>query len=148
MRLYIKIIRFCWLFFYRLAIAWYRQANRAQPLSPRARACVGERAGKISSECGKYCGPATANGPTISFSSFRNSFTSNVNYLKRRFSSGDLSSECDGDESQVDPYTKAPPVTSQPQVRQRCTWITNLVMLHFDSVEYLFSFCMNWKLVG
>ncbi|GJQ80389.1 Syn [Trypoxylus dichotomus] len=62
----------------------------------------------------KYCGP-TANGPTISFSSFRQSFTSNVNYLKRRFSSGDLSSECDENESQVDPYRKAPPVTSQPQ---------------------------------
>ncbi|XP_074031880.1 synapsin [Leptinotarsa decemlineata] len=70
------------------------------------------RAGKIS-ECGKYCGP-TANGPTISFSSFRQSFTSNVNYLKRRFSSGDLSSECEDGDAPVDPYTK-PPVTSQPQ---------------------------------
>ncbi|KXZ75661.1 Synapsin-like Protein [Tribolium castaneum] len=71
------------------------------------------RAGKIS-ECGKYCGP-TANGPTISFSSFRQSFTSNVNYLKRRFSSGDLSSECEDGEAPVDPYSKAPPVTAQPQ---------------------------------
>nr|XP_023029085.1 synapsin [Leptinotarsa decemlineata] len=70
------------------------------------------RAGKIS-ECGKYCGP-TANGPTISFSSFRQSFTSNVNYLKRRFSSGDLSSECEDGDAPVDPYTK-PPVTLQPQ---------------------------------
>ncbi|EFA12118.1 Synapsin-like Protein [Tribolium castaneum] len=72
-----------------------------------------KRAGKIS-ECGKYCGP-TANGPTISFSSFRQSFTSNVNYLKRRFSSGDLSSECEDGEAPVDPYSKAPPVTAQPQ---------------------------------
>ncbi|XP_072377712.1 synapsin [Diabrotica undecimpunctata] len=70
------------------------------------------RAGKIS-DCSKYCGP-TANGPTISFSSFRQSFTSNVNYLKRRFSSGDLSSECEDGEAPVDPYSK-PPVTSQPQ---------------------------------
>ncbi|XP_014209297.1 synapsin, partial [Copidosoma floridanum] len=44
--------------------------------------------------CGKYCGtaPSPAN---ISFTSFRQSLTSNVNYLKRRFSSGDLSSEFD-----------------------------------------------------
>uniref|UniRef100_A0A6P7GB74 Synapsin-like n=1 Tax=Diabrotica virgifera virgifera TaxID=50390 RepID=A0A6P7GB74_DIAVI len=70
------------------------------------------RAGKIS-DCSKYCGP-TANGPTISFSSFRQSFTSNVNYLKRRFSSGDLSSECEDGEAPVDPYQK-PPVTAQPQ---------------------------------
>nr|CAH7718828.1 unnamed protein product [Callosobruchus chinensis] len=54
-------------------------------------------------------------------SSFRQSFTTNVNYLKRRFSSGDLSSECeDGPiaDTAVDPYTKGPPtqpVTSQPQ---------------------------------
>ncbi|XP_076266745.1 synapsin [Rhynchophorus ferrugineus] len=47
--------------------------------------------------------------------SFRQSFTSNVNYLKRRFSSGDLSSECDDADAHVDPYTKTPPVTSQPQ---------------------------------
>ncbi|XP_030761632.1 synapsin, partial [Sitophilus oryzae] len=66
-------------------------------------------------ECGKYCTPPAANGPTISFSSFRQSFTSNVNYLKRRFSSGDLSSECDDDVHHVDPYSKVPPVTSQPQ---------------------------------
>ncbi|XP_050305081.1 synapsin [Anthonomus grandis grandis] len=71
------------------------------------------RAGKIN-ECGKYCGQP-ANGPTISFSSFRQSFTTNVNYLKRRFSSGDLSSECDDVDAPVDPYTKAPPVTAQPQ---------------------------------
>ncbi|XP_018336341.1 synapsin [Agrilus planipennis] len=74
---------------------------------------VGE-AVKISN-CSKYCSP-TANGTAISFSSFRQSFTSNVNYLKRRFSSGDLSSECDDSDTQVDPYaTKQPPVTSQPQ---------------------------------
>ncbi|KAH1017761.1 hypothetical protein HUJ05_008358 [Dendroctonus ponderosae] len=65
-------------------------------------------------ECGKYCGQP-ANGPTISFSSFRQSFTSNVNYLKRRFSSGDLSSECDEADAHIDHYTKSPPVTSQPQ---------------------------------
>ncbi|CAH0555463.1 unnamed protein product [Brassicogethes aeneus] len=77
-----------------------------------------QRGGKIT-ECGKYCGPA-ANGPTISFSSFRQSFTSNVNYLKRRFSSGDLSSECDDADAPIDPYAppganKPTPVTSQPQ---------------------------------
>ncbi|KAL1495079.1 hypothetical protein ABEB36_010554 [Hypothenemus hampei] len=65
-------------------------------------------------DCGKYCGQP-ANGSTISFSSFRQSFTSNVNYLKRRFSSGDLSSECDDGDAHIDPYTKPPPVTSQPQ---------------------------------
>ncbi|KAK5644941.1 hypothetical protein RI129_006241 [Pyrocoelia pectoralis] len=70
-------------------------------------------AGKIT-DCSKYCAPTT-NGPTISFSSFRQSFTSNVNYLKRRFSSGDLSSECEDGEAPVDPYAKQPPVTSQPQ---------------------------------
>ncbi|CAH1979532.1 unnamed protein product [Acanthoscelides obtectus] len=57
---------------------------------------------------------------TLSFSSFRQSFTTNVNYLKRRFSSGDLSSECDDGptDTTVDPYVKGPvtqPVTSQPQ---------------------------------
>ncbi|KAK9890800.1 hypothetical protein WA026_012144 [Henosepilachna vigintioctopunctata] len=69
-------------------------------------------------DCSKYCGPtgSAVNGPTLSFSSFRQSFTSNVNYLKRRFSSGDLSSECDDTDAPVDPYTgKPPPVTSQPQ---------------------------------
>ncbi|XP_045474994.1 synapsin-like [Harmonia axyridis] len=69
-------------------------------------------------DCSKYCGPtgSAVNGPTLSFSSFRQSLTSNVNYLKRRFSSGDLSSECDDTEAPVDPYTrKTPPVTSQPQ---------------------------------
>ncbi|XP_066260981.1 synapsin [Euwallacea similis] len=69
--------------------------------------------GKIN-DCGKYCGQP-ANGPTISFSSFRQSFTSNVNYLKRRFSSGDLSSECEDGDAHIDPYAKPPPVTSQPQ---------------------------------
>ncbi|RLU23631.1 hypothetical protein DMN91_003837 [Ooceraea biroi] len=51
--------------------------------------------------CAKYCGTAPSPG-NISFSSFRQSFTSNVNYLKRRFSSGDLSSELD-DEPSADP---------------------------------------------
>ncbi|KAH0953173.1 hypothetical protein HN011_007717 [Eciton burchellii] len=51
--------------------------------------------------CAKYCGTAPSPG-NISFSSFRQSFTSNVNYLKRRFSSGDLSSELD-DEPNADP---------------------------------------------
>ncbi|KZC12286.1 Synapsin, partial [Dufourea novaeangliae] len=51
--------------------------------------------------CAKYCGTAPSPG-NISFSSFRQSFTSNVNYLKRRFSSGDLSSEID-DEPNADP---------------------------------------------
>ncbi|XP_026673295.1 synapsin, partial [Ceratina calcarata] len=52
--------------------------------------------------CAKYCGTAPSPG-NISFSSFRQSFTSNVNYLKRslssRFSSGDLSSELDDEPS-------------------------------------------------
>ncbi|VEN44543.1 unnamed protein product [Callosobruchus maculatus] len=86
--------------------------------------------GKIS-DCGRYCSTPAANPKdyqqvngsvgTLSFSSFRQSFTTNVNYLKRRFSSGDLSSECDDGpitDTTVDPYTKGPPsqpVTSQPQ---------------------------------
>ncbi|OAD57746.1 Synapsin [Eufriesea mexicana] len=48
--------------------------------------------------CAKYCGTAPSPG-NISFSSFRQSFTTNVNYLKRRFSSGDLSSELDDEPS-------------------------------------------------
>ncbi|CAG9819116.1 unnamed protein product [Phaedon cochleariae] len=76
------------------------------------------RAVKIT-ECGKYCGP-TANGPTISFSSFRQSFTTNVNYLKRRFSSGDLSSECEDGEAPVDPYSK-PPAPPPPPPSQSST---------------------------
>ncbi|XP_073951893.1 synapsin [Choristoneura fumiferana] len=74
-----------------------------------------ERAG-----CPGICGPQAATTSTLSFSSFRTSFTSNVNYLKRssaealrRFSSGDLQSECD--EGEVDPYTGRPATTSQPK---------------------------------
>ncbi|XP_011495025.1 PREDICTED: synapsin [Ceratosolen solmsi marchali] len=48
--------------------------------------------------CGKYCGTAPSSAK-ISFTNFRQSFTSNVNYLKRRFSSGDLSSEVDDESS-------------------------------------------------
>ncbi|XP_046478691.1 synapsin [Neodiprion pinetum] len=63
---------------------------------------IGEerRTGKITGRggCAKYCGNAPTSG-NISFSSFRQSFTSNVNYLKRRFSSGDLSSELDDDDT-------------------------------------------------
>ncbi|CAK1604253.1 unnamed protein product [Parnassius mnemosyne] len=65
------------------------------------------------SGCPGICGPQAATTATLSFSSFRNSFTSNVNYLKRRFSSGDLQSECD--EGEVDPYTGRPATTSQPK---------------------------------
>ncbi|XP_014363369.2 synapsin [Papilio machaon] len=72
------------------------------------------------SGCPGICGPQAATTSTLSFSSFRNSFTSNVNYLKRssvealrRFSSGDLQSECD--EGEVDPYTGRPATTSQPK---------------------------------
>ncbi|XP_077285119.1 synapsin [Arctopsyche grandis] len=79
-----------------------------------------EAAVKIDrSGCPGICGPQPAPAPTLSFSSFRNSFTSNVNYLKRRFSSGDLSSECE--ENEVDPYVgQKPPAatTSQPTQRQ------------------------------
>ncbi|KAJ8732011.1 hypothetical protein PYW08_014741 [Mythimna loreyi] len=77
--------------------------------------------GKIDrSGCPGICGPQAATTSTLSFSSFRNSFTTNVNYLKRssvealrRFSSGDLQSECD--EGEVDPYTGRPATTSQPK---------------------------------
>ncbi|XP_050557473.1 synapsin [Spodoptera frugiperda] len=77
--------------------------------------------GKIErSGCPGICGPQAATTSTLSFSSFRNSFTTNVNYLKRssvealrRFSSGDLQSECD--EGEVDPYTGRPATTSQPK---------------------------------
>ncbi|XP_026328721.1 synapsin [Hyposmocoma kahamanoa] len=67
-----------------------------------------ERAG-----CPGICGPQAATTSTLSFSSFRTSFTSNVNYLKRRFSSGDLQS--DADEGEVDPYTGRTATTSQPK---------------------------------
>ncbi|XP_026476559.1 synapsin-like, partial [Ctenocephalides felis] len=86
------------------------------------------------SGCGRICQPAEPPGPALSFSSFRNSFTNNVNYLKRRFSSGDLSSECDDGDAVVDPYTgqpippgaqpvpkmgqQAPPLQSQPMPSQ------------------------------
>lgn len=58
--------------------------------------------GKITGRggCAKYCGTAPSPG-TISFSNFRQSFTSNVNYLKRRFSQGDLTWELN-DESSTD----------------------------------------------
>ncbi|XP_045486346.1 synapsin, partial [Pieris rapae] len=69
------------------------------------------------SGCPGICGPQAATTSTLSFSSFRNSFTTNVNYLKRRFSSGDLQSECD--EGEVDPYTGRPATTSQPKPQQR-----------------------------
>nr|NP_731458.2 synapsin, isoform E [Drosophila melanogaster]AAN13463.2 synapsin, isoform E [Drosophila melanogaster] len=49
----------------------------------------------------------------MNFSSFKSSFTSNVNFLKRRFSSGDLSSEVDD----VDPNSLPPaarPIQDQP----------------------------------
>ncbi|XP_049866252.1 synapsin [Pectinophora gossypiella] len=65
------------------------------------------------SGCPGICGPQAATTSTLSFSSFRNSFTTNVNYLKRRFSSGDLQS--DADEGEVDPYTGRPATTSQPK---------------------------------
>nr|XP_012550733.1 synapsin [Bombyx mori] len=65
------------------------------------------------SGCPGICGPQAATTSTLSFSSFRSSFTSNVNYLKRRFSSGDLQSECD--EGEVDPYTGRAATTSQPK---------------------------------
>ncbi|KAG7212323.1 hypothetical protein KM043_012647 [Ampulex compressa] len=88
---------------------------------PRATSKITGRGG-----CAKYCGTAPSPG-NISFSSFRQSFTSNVNYLKRRFSSGDLSSELD-DEPSTDsglasvardssqPYQAVPdrPLQSQP----------------------------------
>lgn len=47
----------------------------------------------------------------ISFTSFKQSFTTNVNYLKRRFSSGDLSSEIEDEEPGSRPtqaYQQAP----------------------------------------
>ncbi|KAI5755310.1 hypothetical protein M8J77_015887 [Diaphorina citri] len=47
---------------------------------------------------------------TISFTSFKQSFTTNVNYLKRRFSSGDLSSEIEDEE----PGTRPTQAYQQP----------------------------------
>lgn len=44
----------------------------------------------------------------MNFSSFKSSFTSNVNYLKRRYTSGDLSSECD-ENAQMNP----PPIDNE-----------------------------------
>ncbi|KAL5284918.1 SYN3 family protein [Megaselia abdita] len=44
----------------------------------------------------------------MNFSSFKSSFTSNVNYLKRRYTSGDLSSECD-ENGQMNP----PPIDNE-----------------------------------
>ncbi|GLV44388.1 Synapsin [Carabus blaptoides fortunei] len=70
--------------------------------------------------CNKYCGPGNTPGPTLSFSSFRQSFTSNVNYLKRRFSSGDLSSECDDTGDQVvDPYISRQPQSTNKPLQQQ-----------------------------
>ncbi|XP_050669008.1 synapsin [Leptidea sinapis] len=78
------------------------------------------RAVKIDrSGCPGICGPQAATTATLSFSSFRNSFTSNVNYLKRRFSSGDLQSDCD--EGEVDPYTGQTATTSQPKPQPKPT---------------------------
>uniref|UniRef100_A0A182Q7L4 Synapsin pre-ATP-grasp domain-containing protein n=1 Tax=Anopheles farauti TaxID=69004 RepID=A0A182Q7L4_9DIPT len=52
---------------------------------------------------------------TLSFASFKSSFTSNVNFLKRRFSSGDLSSECED----VDPKDLPPAARPQPPLQQQ-----------------------------
>lgn len=43
----------------------------------------------------------------MNFSSFKSSFTSNVNFLKRRYTSGDLSSECDENPVPIDSEEKA-----------------------------------------
>lgn len=43
----------------------------------------------------------------MNFSSFKSSFTSNVNYLKRRYTSGDLSSECDENPPPIDNEEKS-----------------------------------------
>ncbi|KAL7731057.1 hypothetical protein ACLKA6_014271 [Drosophila palustris] len=64
--------------------------------------------------CGRICAPPPEpKSSTLNFSSFKSSFTSNVNFLKRRFSSGDLSSEVDD----VDPNSLPPaarPIQDQP----------------------------------
>ncbi|EDS39023.1 synapsin [Culex quinquefasciatus] len=52
---------------------------------------------------------------TLSFANFKTSFTSNVNFLKRRFSSGDLSSECED----VDPKDLPPAARPQPPLQQQ-----------------------------
>ncbi|XP_023158628.1 synapsin-like, partial [Ceratitis capitata] len=64
--------------------------------------------------CGRYCAPPPEpKTSTLNFSSFKSSFTSNVNFLKRRFSSGDLSSEHDDvDPSQLPPAAR--PIQDQP----------------------------------
>ncbi|CAG4937794.1 unnamed protein product [Colias eurytheme] len=107
-------------------------SHSSESLPPSTSSCVAQRripstnrlANKLAravkidrSGCPGICGPQAATTSTLSFSSFRNSFTSNVNYLKRRFSSGDLQSECD--EGEVDPYTGRPATTSQPKPQQR-----------------------------
>lgn len=43
----------------------------------------------------------------MNFSSFKSSITSNVNYLKRRYTSGDLSSECDENPPTIDNEEKS-----------------------------------------
>ncbi|XP_071552793.1 synapsin [Panulirus ornatus] len=48
---------------------------------------------------GSICECSPPETGKISFSSFKASFSSNVNYLKRRFSSGDLSAECDDEDA-------------------------------------------------
>ncbi|KAK4316068.1 hypothetical protein Pmani_012746 [Petrolisthes manimaculis] len=53
------------------------------------------KAGILNSIC--ECSPPETG--KISFSSFKASFSSNVNFLKRRFSSGDLSAECDDEDA-------------------------------------------------
>lgn len=55
----------------------------------------------------------------ISFSSFRQSFTSNMNYLRRRFSSGDLSGEFADGPNGVQSATGDPTVTSAAQQQQQ-----------------------------
>jgi glutathione synthase/RimK-type ligase-like ATP-grasp enzyme len=87
----------------------------ATDISPRAATPVTiVNISAIDAGCGRICAPPKEQGGTLSFANFRSSFSSNVNYLKRRFSSGDLSSECDDDPNVVPPVAKPPPLQQQP----------------------------------
>ncbi|XP_034240248.1 synapsin [Thrips palmi] len=87
------------------------------------------------------------NSTKISFSSFKQSFTTNVNYLKRRFSSGDLSSELDGPEAAGQPpdslnlrpnsrTTSAPssPAKTRESLLQRVQSLTGVAKEHGSQI--------------
>ncbi|KAK7503390.1 hypothetical protein BaRGS_00005311 [Batillaria attramentaria] len=68
----------------------------------------------------------------MSFSSFRENFSSGMTYLRRRFSSGDLSGELE-DDHQVLPPTKKGPSPSAPSSPSRSTPATAIGQRIFSS---------------